>query len=149
MIADRIASYLDKINNNTINHILRWRPLIEYINDYNDNKNLSDYIKFKQKDLDNKLLIDESFFVPKGDAYLVLLSYINKESNNELELIGVFHKSSKLQSIPMYFNKITPQDFKQNIKKYIEYKKGEYSWETSDMFEFLDSFSETKNCQDN
>ena len=44
MISDRIEGYLKKINENTKNRKLNWRPISEYNKYYDDSIYLNEYI---------------------------------------------------------------------------------------------------------
>lgn len=135
MISDRIESYLRRINENTKNRKLNWRPISEYSKYYNDSIYLNEYIIKAHKD---ELTEIESFFVKKEEAYLVLLSYHSKYSD-KVELLGVFHKNAGVCEIPQYLtNSIF--ELRKNIIEYWKSKEAEYCVNVSDLFQFLDKF---------
>lgn len=143
MIADNIAGKLECLNENTKKMKIKWHPIDEYLKYYDDNKELSEYIMMLKTDSRYKLYSDESFFIRKNDSYLVLISFFSSsnlygQDMNFTELYGIFHKNAELVSIPQYFNKSSIDELKKNIKDYICRKEGLYSWETSEMIEFLD-----------
>lgn len=144
MIQDQIAHRLDKIVEETNAFNIKWRPLEEYAKYYKDNRDLNEYINIMLNDKEREMILNKSYIAVNGFSYLVVLCY---QSTNELEIeiIGVLHKNASIIKIPPYFAKYSSSELLENIEKYIEFKKGFYSWETADMFEFLESF--TSNTQ--
>ncbi len=140
MIYERVGAKLDKLVEKTNKFNVRWRPLEEYIKYYSDNKDLNEYISLMLSNKDRKLDLEKSYIATKGFSYFVVLSYCG-EADPEIELIGVIHKNANIIKIPQYFIKYTINDLMKSIENYTEYKKGDYSWETTDLFEFLETFT--------
>jgi len=145
MISDRIESYLNKINENTKHGKLKWRPITEYLNYYDDNDDLTTSILLIKDAMYSKLHENTSFFLKDGDAYLVLIdkefdSMIDGSRKRTRELWGVFHKNASVYHIPAYL-KDGIETLQRSIIEYWEFKKGDYSVEASDLFDFLDKFS--------
>ena len=146
MIYDQIAHRLDEIVEETDAFNIKWRPLEEYSKYYKDNRDLNEYISIMLNDKEKKMVLDKSYIAINGFSYLVVLYYQNS-NETEIEIIGVLHKNASIIKIPPYFAKYTGSDLIEKIEKYIEFKKGFYSWETADMFEFLESFTSNNSQQ--
>lgn len=140
MIYEQIAFRLDKIVDETIAHRIKWRPLEEYNKYYKDNRDLNEYIGLMLNDKNKRLELNKSFIAVNGFSYLVVL-YYQCDTEPEVELIGVIHKNASIIKIPPYFMHYSVSKLLDEINTYIEFKKGFYSWETADMFDFLDSFT--------
>ncbi len=147
MISDRIESYLNRINTKTKNHKLMWRPILEYLNYYNDNTNLTTNISLIKDAVYSELHEDKSFFIRNDDTYLVLIDYEHASGRDDsepkvsvCELWGIFHKNADVYKIPPYIEGGI-KELQKSIIEYWEFKKGDYAFASSELFEFLEKFS--------
>lgn len=144
MKSDRIASYLDRICKKTENYQLLWKPIDYYFKYYNDNAFLTSFlldVKEKNEEMHPQ---PQSYYIRKDDMYLIISCFFSYSSNGlekDIQLHGIFHKNGKLVNIPAYFNKYSAERLFELVEKYLEYKKGDYNLESSELFDFLEEFS--------
>lgn len=145
MVSDRIEFCLAQIKKATENWKINWRPIIEYLNDYNDNKQISARIQNLTSKKNTKFYYEQSFYAKKDDSYIFILSYqnvsaIDKKISEDCEMIVVHHQNANIYKVPPYIRGGI-EAIRDLVVTYWEDKTTSYPCDTFDMIDTLDKFA--------
>lgn len=150
MVSDRYENAYEALIQKTNERKIKWRPIIEYIDDYVHpscfDSGLAQYVQALYCMEWFELHLDESFYCYKDGKYIALLCYKRESAKDGtideiIELVGSIHDKTPIISFPEYIDGGFEM-IKKAIIKYWESKKLDYNLDLSDRFELLETFTQ-------
>ena len=146
MIADRIESLLNNINEKTKSLKMEWRPISEYVDYCNDNEYMSEKIMMLKVNEFIDFYDDKSFFVRQDSSYLFVLTYqetsaIDGTVTDRCELYASFYPNSEVIPVPGYIDGGI-KTIRDSIMEYWETENCNYVADVSGIIGVLKKFTD-------